>query len=100
MAQDYDEARPDVAEASERVLKDVQRIDAPDAKSVYVEMEEADLSEGTELPGAIVLDELVVEVIPQTLDEFICGECFTVRHRSQLARESDGIKICRDCQEL
>jgi hypothetical protein len=99
MAQDYDEARPDVAEASERTLKAVQEMDAPNAKSVHSEMEETDLSDGTELPGAIVLDELVVEVVPQAADEFICGECFAVRHRSQAAKELNGVKICRDCAE-
>ena len=100
MAQDYDEARPDVAEASERVLKDVKQMDAPDAKSIQSDMDETDLSDGQELPGAIVLDELVVEVIPQGADEFVCGECFTVRHRSQAARTLAGAIICRDCDEL
>lgn len=100
MAQDYDEARPDVAEASERTLKDVQKMDAPNAKSVQVDLEETDLSEGQELPGAIVLDELVVEVIPQGTDEFVCGECFSVWHRSQAAKVLAGVTICRDCDEL
>ncbi|MFC5130323.1 DUF4193 family protein [Paeniglutamicibacter kerguelensis] len=61
---------------------------------------EDDLSEGQELPGTIVLDELVVEVVPQAADEFMCGQCFTVRHRSQAAKEVNGVKICRDCDEL
>lgn len=100
MAQDYDEVRSEVAEASERTLKVVQQMDAPNAKSVQADLDEPDLSEGTELPGAIVLDELVVEVVPQGSDEFICEECFTVRHRSQTAKESGGMKICHDCVEL
>jgi hypothetical protein len=100
MAQDYDEVRPDVAEASERVLKDVQKMDAPTAKSVSSELDETDLSEGAELPGAIVLDELVVEVIPQANDEFVCAECFSVRHRSQAAKTIAGAPVCRDCDEL
>lgn len=58
MAQDYDEVRPEVAEASEKVLKTVNQIAAPDANSVQAELEEEDLSEGQELPGAIVLEEL------------------------------------------
>lgn len=99
MAQDYDEARPDVAEASEKSLKDVQSMDAPTARSVRAEMEEIDLSDGQELPGAIVLDELVVEVIPQANDEFTCGSCFSVRHRSQVASERNGVKFCRDCED-
>lgn len=100
MAQDYDEVRPDVAEASERVLKDVQKVDAPSAKSVSSDLDETDLTEGAELPGAIVLDELVIEVIPKGEDEFVCGECFSVRHRSQAAGKSNGMTICRDCAEL
>lgn len=100
MAQDYDEARPDVAEASERTLKVVQQMDAPNAKSIHADLEETDLSEGAELPGAIVLDELVVEVVPQGADEFICAECFSVRHRTQAATTNGEAKICRDCAEL
>lgn len=100
MAQDYDEVRPDVAEASERTLKDVQQMDAPSAKNVRSDLEETDLADGHELPGAIVLDELVVEVIPQGADEFLCAECFTVRHRSQAVRSVTGGFVCRDCDEL
>lgn len=100
MAQDYDEARPEVAEASQRTLKAVQQMDAPSAMSVQADLEEADLSEGTELPGAMVLDELVVQVVPQGPDEFVCGECFALRHRSQITHEFKGVKLCRDCAEL
>lgn len=97
MAADYDEARPDVAEASEKTLKAVQSMDAPDAKSVHSELEESDFTDGQELPGAIVLEELNVEVIPQGEDEFVCGECFTVRHRSQAEQKQGDTIICRDC---
>ena len=76
MATDYDEARPDVAEASEKTLKDVQKMDAPTAKSVNAELDEADVSDGLELPGAIVDEELSVDVVPQGEDEFVCVECF------------------------
>ncbi|MFJ6419042.1 DUF4193 family protein [Paeniglutamicibacter sp. NPDC091659] len=100
MAQDFDEVRPDVAEASERTLKDVRKMDAPTAKNVQADLEETDLSDGIELPGAIVLDELVVEIIPQASDEFVCGECFTVRHRSQAARTLGSASICRDCGDI
>ena len=100
MAQDFDEVRPDVAEASERTLKDVRKMDAPTARNVRADLEEAELSEGVELPGAIVLDELVVEIVPQAGDEFVCGECFTVRHRSQAAGAVAGSPVCRDCVEV
>ncbi|WP_316502500.1 DUF4193 family protein [Paeniglutamicibacter gangotriensis] len=75
-------------------------MDAPNAKNIQADLEEPDLSEGAELPGAIVLDELVVEVIPQGSDEFIRGACFSVRHHSQATTEAGDVKICRDCAEL
>ncbi|MBM6620694.1 DUF4193 domain-containing protein [Arthrobacter sp.] len=98
MAQDYDEARPDVAERSEETLKRVKEMDAPSARTVTEELDEGEALDGPELPGAIVDDELVVRVLPQAADEFTCGSCFLVRHRSQLAREKDGVKYCRDCE--
>lgn len=97
MAADYDEVRPDVAEASEKTLKAVQEMDAPTAKSVHSDLEETDFTDGHELPGAIVTEELAVEVIPQGEDEFVCGECFTVRHRSQAEENQGNATICRDC---
>ena len=56
MARDFDEVRPDVAEASGQTHKDVRNMDAPTARNVHADLEEADLSEGIELPCAIVLD--------------------------------------------
>ncbi|RFT27574.1 dUTPase, partial [Gardnerella vaginalis] len=39
-----------------------------------------------------------VTVIPMQGDEFICSECFLVKHRSQLAQMSqDGQPICKEC---
>lgn len=97
MVADYDEVRPDVAEASEKTLKAVQKADAPDAKSVVSDLDETDLTDGLELPGAVVDEELSVDVIPQAQDEFVCCSCFTIRHRSQAEKKTgDGI-VCRDC---
>lgn len=61
------------------------------------ELDFADGSDGHELPGAIVEDELVVAVIPQGRDEFVCSSCFTVRHRSQRVDDPAGMGQCRDC---
>lgn len=97
MATDYDEARPDVAEASEKTLQDVQKMDAPTAKSVSAELEENDFADGLELPGAIVDEELSINVVPPGNDEFVCGECFTIRHRSQDEKHTKQDIICRDC---
>lgn len=97
MATDYDETRPEVAEAAEKALTDARQVDGPDAKSVHAELDEVDFAEGEELPGAIVNEELVVQVIPPNTDEFVCAECFTIRHHSQAAIHKDGKTICRDC---
>lgn len=98
MAQDYDTARPDVAEQTEDDLKRVRQTGAADARSVVQELDEVDAFDDLELPGAIVNDELVVKVVPQGADEFTCASCFMVRHRSQAVREQGGLKYCRDCE--
>ena len=42
-------------------------------------------------------EELMVRVLPAQADEFTCGTCFLVRHRSQVAKEKDGMLHCTDC---
>ncbi len=99
MASDYDEVRPEVKESQERSLEDLQTANAPDARSVVTELEESDaFDEGLTPGGEIVSEELIVQVIPQGRDEFTCSSCFLVRHRSQLARESDGHSYCIECE--
>ncbi|UVJ41675.1 DUF4193 domain-containing protein [Arthrobacter sp. CJ23] len=99
MATDYDELRSDVAESQNTSLRAVQSANAPDARSVVRELEEADAFEGSELPGGeFIAEELIFAVIPQKDDEFTCYSCFLVRHRSQLALEKDGHAYCLDCE--
>lgn len=46
--------------------------------------------------GADVLtDDSTVQVLPPFPDEFTCGRCHLIRHRSQLA--DDAANICTDC---
>jgi hypothetical protein len=98
VATDYDEVRSDVAESRNASLEALRSANAPDARSVARDLDEADTSEGVELPGADLSgEELTVTVIPQKEDEFTCYSCFLVRHRSQLAREKDGHAYCADC---
>lgn len=67
-------------------------------QSAVVDEDEAEAAEGFELPGADLSDEeLQVRVLPAQSDEFTCGECFLVRHRSQVSREQNGVIICKDC---
>jgi Domain of unknown function (DUF4193) len=99
MATDYDEVRPDVAESRADSLRALQTANAPDAGSVLRDLDEADTTDGVELPGADLSgEELRIEIVPQREDEFTCFSCFLVRHRSQIAREKDGHAYCRDCE--
>ena len=52
-----------------------------------------------ELPGADLSgEELEISVVPRQDDEFTCGSCFLVQHRSMMAHDpGDGFPICRDC---
>ncbi|MET1035095.1 MAG: DUF4193 domain-containing protein [Arthrobacter sp.] len=99
MATDYDEIRPDVAEARNATLKAVQSANSPDARSVSADLDETENLDGVELPGAdLSNEELTVTVVPQGEDEFTCSSCFLVRHRSQLYRESNGQRFCVECE--
>lgn len=99
MATDYDEIRTDVKESQDRSLQALQSANAPDARSVVRELDEADtLDEALTPGGEIVSEELIVQVVPEAEDEFTCYSCFLVRHRSQLARENNGHAFCIDCE--
>ena len=99
MATDYDEVRSDVKESQDRSLEALQSANAPDARSVVSELDEADSLDGSITPGGeFVAEDLVVQVIPQAEDEFTCYSCFLVRHRSQIAREKNGHFYCVDCE--
>ena len=98
MATDYDAPRKteddSLAEDSIEELK-ARRIDKA---ASTVDIDETELAENLELPGADLSDEsLSVRVLPKQADEFTCGNCFLVHHRSQLAGERNGAPICREC---
>lgn len=57
-----------------------------------------DFTDSFELPGYDILDEeLSVPVVPMKGDEFRCGSCFLVRHRTQHAGLRGGHDVCREC---
>lgn len=97
MATDYDAPRKtdeDLAEDSIEELKARRN----DQSGAGVDVDETELAENLELPGADLSSEsLTVRVLPRQQDEFTCSRCFLVHHRSQLAREADGVPICTDC---
>jgi hypothetical protein len=99
VATDYDEVRSDVKESQENSLEALQSANAPDARSVVLELDEADGLDGAGVPGGeFIAEELIVQVIPQADDEFTCYSCFLVRHRSQIARQKGAHAYCSDCE--
>ncbi|WP_432395499.1 DUF4193 domain-containing protein [Pseudarthrobacter sp. L19] len=98
MATDYDAPRKSEEDLNEDSIEELKsrRTEKP---SAAVDEDETDLAEGYELPGADLSgEELLVRVMPAQADEFTCASCFLVRHRSQIAREKDGMKYCVECE--
>ncbi|MGO4491331.1 DUF4193 domain-containing protein [Arthrobacter sp. 2YAF22_2] len=98
MATDYDAPRKTEEDLNEDSIEELKsrRTDKP---SAVVDVDETDLAEGYELPGADLSgEELLVRVLPAQADEFTCASCFLVRHRSQIAREKDGLAYCKECE--
>jgi hypothetical protein len=95
---DYDAPRAsDAGDAQIDSLEAITSVRA-DAQSPNVDLDEADAQDGVELPGADLSgEELVMPVIPKRADEFTCGSCFLVQHRSRVARTAGGWAICIDC---
>ncbi|HEY8826155.1 MAG TPA: DUF4193 domain-containing protein [Jatrophihabitantaceae bacterium] len=101
MATDYDAPRRgDVEEQTEDSLEELKARRA-EAQSGSIDVDETELNESLELPGADLSslsgEELTVRVLPKQDDEFTCSRCFLVHHRSRLARRRNGQFICRDC---
>ena len=67
-------------------------------QSGAVDVDEVELAESLELPGAdLSAEELTVRVVPKQDDEFTCMSCFLVHHRSQLAEMRGDQPICSEC---
>jgi hypothetical protein len=101
MATDYDAPRRgDVDDLGEDSIEELKARRA-EAQSASIDVDEAELAESLELPGADLSglsgEELTVRVLPKQDDEFTCSRCFLVHHRSRLARQRNGQYICRDC---
>jgi len=98
MATDYDAPRKTDEEIAAESLETLQATAAAAAKSnTAVDVDETELAENLELPGADLSGEtLEVHVVPQQADEFTCTTCFLVHHHTQRA---PGIAepTCLDC---
>ncbi len=97
MATDYDQPRRSDTDEPEDSLEELKARRA-EAQASSVDVDETDLNEAIELPGADLSgEELTVRVLPKQSDEFTCGLCFLVHHRSQLASDKGGRLVCREC---
>ena len=97
MATDYDSPRKTDDDLSEDSLQELQAR-RTDKSSGSIDIDETDLAESLELPGAdLSNEELSLRVIPRQADEFTCSRCFLVHHRSQRASDKGGQQICREC---
>ena len=97
MATDYDAPRKTDTEEENESLEELKAQSAS-MGSTSMDLDEADLAETLELPGADLSDEsITVMVIPKQADEFTCSRCFLVQHRSQLAKKSKDGPVCNDC---
>ncbi len=97
MATDYDAPRKTDEEINEDSIEEL-KARRMDKSSGVVDVDETELAESLELPGAdLSNEELAVRVLPRQADEFTCSRCFLVHHRSQLARQRGDTLVCRDC---
>jgi hypothetical protein len=97
MATDYDTPRKTDEELAEDSIEDLKARRA-EKSSALLDIDEAELAETLELPGADLSDErLTVEVLPRQADEFTCSKCFLVHHRSQLDHEDAVGPVCTEC---
>ena len=94
MAQDYDFPRnKDEDEESLQALGKSSQNSAND-----LDDDENAIAEDYELPGADLSNEdSSVTVIPMQGDEFICSECFLVKHLSQLDHTTEDGPVCKEC---
>ena len=97
MATDYDSPRKTEDELGEDSIEEL-KARRVDKSASTVDIDEAELAENLELPGAdLSNEELSVRVLPRQADEFTCSSCFLVHHRSQLAKENGAQLICKEC---
>ena len=99
VATDYDEVRSDVKESQDRSLEALQSANAPDARSVVRDLDEADALDDAMTPGGeFVAEELTVQVIPAGRGRVHLLLLFPGPAPSQLAHEKNGHSYCIECE--
>ncbi|MCL6423452.1 DUF4193 domain-containing protein [Brachybacterium sp. JHP9] len=97
MATDYDAPRKTDDESSEDSIEELKGR-RNESSTASVDEDEAEAADGYELPGAdLSNEELSVRVLPRQADEFTCGSCFLVKHRSQIDHAEGKLFICKEC---
>ncbi len=97
MATDYDTPRKTDDDATEDSIEEL-KARRVDKTAGVVDIDETELAENLELPGAdLSNEELSVRVLPRQADEFTCSRCFLVHHRSQLHADKGGSPMCKEC---
>ncbi|CAB4882206.1 MAG: DUF4193 family protein [Actinobacteria bacterium] len=97
MATDYDAPRKTDDEIAAEGLDGIKEREAAKTQTA-VDVDENELAEGLELPGADLSGEsLVIHVIPMQANEFTCSKCFLVNHSSRLASGDAAAPVCADC---
>ena len=97
MATDYDAPRKTDEESAEDSLEELKAQRA-EATNPQVEVDENDVSDTVELPGADLSGEqLAVRVVPVQVDEFTCSRCFLIHHITQLAKGEGAKAVCKEC---
>jgi len=95
MATDYDAPRKTDDDDTQSIEALKERV--PE-KSSSVDLEDADNLGDFGEGGHDLSDvELNVVVLPPQEHEFTCIECFLVKHRSQLAKQSKLGPVCTEC---
>jgi len=94
---DYDSPRRSVVEVEDDGLDELKTRSTA-AQSPQVDLDDADVADSFQPPGADLSgEELTVVVVPIQRDEFRCTRCFLVNHRSRLVAQPDGQDVCREC---
>ena len=98
MSVDHRQSRPPRRGHGQRANRGAPRHGSMAGGTAVIDLDEAGLAASYELPGGeFTPDEHTVEILAEQLDEFTCGACFLVRHRSQLVKEQDAVKYCQEC---
>lgn len=98
MSTDFD--APRIREEDQPANESLEAINAQRSattQTALIDVEDTDTAEGLDLPGAVLEEELLVQVVPVQEDEFTCKVCFLVHHRSQLAGEGPTGQYCTEC---